>query len=171
MNHCVVIPTNWRSLLPERIAKQIAEPDANGCWRWTGTHRPCGYVRRSVDGRLWYLHRYVYTVLVGPVPENLHMDHLCRVHDCCNPKHLEPVTQRENNRRGESPPAKNGRKTHCMRGHLLAEENLIPSKKQRGRRGCRVCNAEYQRDYYQNVTLRRGRSRGQSSETCLEGLS
>ena len=157
------IPENWRSLIPAKIAARIAEADANGCWRWTGSHTSGGYARRYIEGRHWYVHRYVYTKLVGPVPANLHMDHLCRVHDCCNPKHLEPVTQRENNRRGESPMAKNGRKTHCIRGHLLVGENLIPWKKKHDKRACRACNEEYQRNYYRNIILRRSRPQKQMS--------
>lgn len=38
-------------------------------------------------------------MFVGPIPEGLHLDHLCRVRRCVNPAHLEPVTQAENNYR------------------------------------------------------------------------
>jgi hypothetical protein len=37
---------------------------------------------------------------VGPIPDGLVIDHLCRVHNCVNPEHLEPVTPAENTRRG-----------------------------------------------------------------------
>lgn len=67
--------------------------------------------------------------------------------------------------------AKNGRKTHCIRGHLLVGENLIPWKKRHDKRACRACNEEYQRNYYQNVTRRRVGSVGQMSFGILEGLS
>jgi hypothetical protein len=36
-----------------------------------------------------------------PIPAGLHLDHLCRVRDCVNPEHLEPVTNAENLRRGD----------------------------------------------------------------------
>jgi hypothetical protein len=46
------------------------------------------------------VHRDVYEQLVGPIPEGLVLDHLCRNRSCCNPAHLEPVTTAENVRRG-----------------------------------------------------------------------
>ena len=30
-------------------------------------------------------------MLVGPIEDDLQIDHLCRNHACCNPDHLEPV--------------------------------------------------------------------------------
>lgn len=47
-------------------------------------------------------HGYVYDRLVGPVPPGLVLDHLCRVRTCVAPWHLEPVTVRENTRRGQA---------------------------------------------------------------------
>jgi hypothetical protein len=38
-------------------------------------------------------------MFVGPVPEGLELDHLCRVTTCVRPSHLEPVTTGENVRR------------------------------------------------------------------------
>ena len=45
-------------------------------------------------------HRVYYERHVGPVPEGLELDHLCRNPGCVNPEHLEPVTHAENIRRG-----------------------------------------------------------------------
>jgi hypothetical protein len=45
-------------------------------------------------------HRFAYELLVGPIPEDLELDHLCRVRHCVNPAHLEPVTHLENILRG-----------------------------------------------------------------------
>lgn len=42
----------------------------------------------------------VYEALVGPIPDGLHLDHLCRNIICVSPDHLEPVTNEENVRRG-----------------------------------------------------------------------
>lgn len=76
--------------------------DGNRCWLWQGKVFPTGYgyVERSKSlGVSHYAHRAMYELLVGPIPDGLHIDHLCGVRQCVNPAHLEPVTQAENNRR------------------------------------------------------------------------
>ena len=115
------------------------ERTPDGCWRWTGTLFPNGY------GAAWWAgtriaHRLVYQSLVGPVPDGLQLDHLCRNRACVNPSHLEPVTPAENIRRGVSQPAANARKTHCPQGHPLSGANLYVSPD--GERSCRKCRKE-----------------------------
>lgn len=67
---------------------------ASDCWLWTGGRAGRG----DLYGQFWYggtqglAHRFSYETLVGPVPEGLELDHLCRVQHCVNPTHLEPVT-------------------------------------------------------------------------------
>lgn len=71
----------------------------NGCWLWTGTIERTGYGRFWLGGRQEIAHRASYALLIGPIPEGLTIDHLCRVRACVNPDHLEPVTLAENIRR------------------------------------------------------------------------
>ena len=96
------------------------------CWLWTGTLGPGGYgrLRHSELRKSVAAHRFAYELLVGPIPEGLQIDHLCRVHGCVNPAHLEPVTGKENQHRGFSFAGINHRKTHCPRNHPLSGENL-----------------------------------------------
>lgn len=47
-----------------------------------------------------YIHRASYEVFERPIPEGLLLDHLCRVHGCCQPHHLEPVSTKVNIERG-----------------------------------------------------------------------
>lgn len=69
-----------------------------GCWVWQGT--PSGdYGMTTHQGGQIRVHRLAYTLAVGPVPEGLEIDHMCRNTKCWNPEHLEPVTTAENNRR------------------------------------------------------------------------
>ena len=110
------------------------------CWLWQGVTSN-GYGRFPVkrDGKPRYLlaHRVAYEELVGPIPEGLQLDHLCRVHSCVNPDHLEAVTGSENCLRGLL-----GRlrvwKTHCPHGHPYDEVNTYVGPS--GRRDCRACN-------------------------------
>lgn len=71
------------------------------CWLRTAMNDKAGYgsFNHTWDRKV-PAHRYAYEFCVGPIPEGLQIDHLCRVHNCVNPDHLEPVTARENVRRG-----------------------------------------------------------------------
>lgn len=93
------------------------------CWLWTGYVRRTGYGAVGFEGRKWLVHRLAYEILVGPIPDGLVIDHLCRVKHCVNPDHLEPVTAEENTRRGFGVGAKFSRRTHCLNGHEWTEEN------------------------------------------------
>lgn len=70
------------------------------CWIWTGARNHAGYGHMGVDGRNQGAHRVSYELNVGPIPDGLHIDHLCCTPACVNPLHLEPVTNQENTLRG-----------------------------------------------------------------------
>ena len=115
------------------------------CWMFTGSISPNGYGKiraPNAAGRQCTrnAHRVSYEIHVGPVPDGLELDHLCRRRACCNPAHLEPVTRRENTLRGNAPDAVrsvNGSKTMCKHGHPFSGENLVLRKG--GGRKCREC--------------------------------
>lgn len=82
-------------------------PDLGPCWLWTGALKKgyghfCSQARRDRP-RTWIgAHRWAYEAMVGPIPADLELDHLCRNPPCVNPGHLEPVTSAENLRRARA---------------------------------------------------------------------
>lgn len=120
--------------LVDRIWSKVEKSD--GCWLWTGMTRADGYGLIWGDGRprpLLRAHRVVYELLVGPIPADTELDHLCRVKRCVRPDHLEAVDHRLNVMRGVGPTAVNAAKETCDAGHPLT---VVAS---RGDRGCRIC--------------------------------
>jgi HNH endonuclease len=123
----------WRGFIPSEM----------GCWIWQGnTLDRKGYARFQVHGKGVFVHRWAYEYLRGPIPEYrapewLQVDHLCRVRNCVNPRHMELVTRRDNILRGSSRSALNARKDRCIRGHALSGRNLYIHTN--GRRKCRAC--------------------------------
>lgn len=122
----------------------IEEPPADlpvriedGCWTWTAQLTPDGYGRRSKNPKS--AHRYVYERLVGPIPEGLQIDHLCRNRACVNPAHMEPVTNWENTLRGENFIAKQVKGNTCPKGHPYDAVYVGPSYT---RRYCLRCARE-----------------------------
>ena len=122
---------------------------AGPCWEWRAAINASGYGklgRQSGGVQKHYLaHRYAYTQLVGPIPEGLQLDHLCRNRLCVNPDHLEPVTHTENQRRGFSPTFRAARADECRHGHVYTAENTYRYVKDGvHHRRCRQCNADAQ---------------------------
>jgi hypothetical protein len=115
------------------------QPVEGGCWLWWAGKTKHGYGTFCPRARVTFAaHRYAYEITRGPIPRRLVLNHLCRVSSCVNPAHLEPVTQRENVRRG----IKGDLTTCCPHGHPYTRANTYIHK---GRRHCRACNAERQR--------------------------
>lgn len=119
-------------------AKVEAMP--SGCWGWRACLDSHGYGRFGMDGKSQYAHRLSYEFMIGPIPLNMTIDHLCRNRACVNPNHLEPVSLRVNLLRGVGVGAVNAQKEECLRGHRLEGENVYLYD---GRRYCRACRQAY----------------------------
>jgi hypothetical protein len=86
--------------MPDRIWTKIEiGPE---CWEWKAYRLPSGYGKVGFEGKTLYAHRVVYEHLKAPIPDGLHIDHLCRNRGCVRPSHLEPVEPATNIRRGKS---------------------------------------------------------------------
>ena len=145
--------------LIERLRTKFRVNEATGCWDWTGYIMPNGYGKLTIpEQRSNLAHRLVYEEYVGPIPEGLDIDHLCRNRACVNPDHLEPVTRSVNLARSPIVRAMraavtaaaairraerlanskhNRYKTHCPSGHPYDEEN---TRWYRNSRRCKACD-------------------------------
>ena len=110
------------------------------CWLWTAGTAGAGYASFWNGTRRTYAYRFAYELLVGPIPEGLTLDHLCRRRDCVNPAHCEPVSIRENTRRGQNPRNVAHLTDTCKRGHDLNDSWVSPA----GSRACRACHRDRQ---------------------------
>lgn len=121
-------------------ARFTAKTDSSEtCHRWHGFIDKAGYGRIRLGGRdkpVGYAHRVSYEMAKGPIPEGLHIDHLCRNRWCVNPDHLEVVTSRENMVRGVNSRMRAHLAGTCEKGHDMKTAYIQPST---GRRFCREC--------------------------------
>lgn len=107
----------------------------SGCWLWTGALNKDGYAHLCVkrNSTRVLAHRFSFQKFVGPIPEELEIDHLCRNRCCVNPHHLEAVSHKENVRRAYGPT--------CRKfGHELSQI--------KGQRLCLICRRESMRRNY-----------------------
>lgn len=140
------------------VVEQATHLVKTPCWLWQGAIGAGGYGlvqtgRRSPAGNRMpsYVHRVMYEDTIGPVPEGKVLDHLCRVRHCCNPEHLESVSERTNIVRGEGISADYAVRDECGRGHPKTPENrymrpdgkgwcCLPCMRLRGRKHYRKAN-------------------------------
>ena len=137
--------------LPARFLEKI-KVNEKGCWVWQAHLTKKGYgqffigSRKFGTNKIVSIHCYSYKTLIGPIPKDLQLDHLCRNRACGNPMHLEPVTGSVNCKRGLTginTVLKEGSKKHCPLGHPYSPENTYVGAN--GWRKCKTCVRERMR--------------------------
>lgn len=130
-----VVVRVYRPGTAELLGKYL---DREGCVTPHGA--PAGHMKHTqirVNGKLQYRHRLTWEAEVGPIPEGMTIDHLCRTAGCCKIEHLEVVTSRVNTQRGQN---HHLLKTHCGTcGLELTEDNIYRRPDAPHWRGCRNC--------------------------------
>ena len=147
--------------LEKRFWQNVTKSD--DCWLWSGEILWNGYGRMYISGRKKLIrqlaHRFSFELANGPIGAGLTIDHLCRNRSCVRPSHLEAVTMRENNLRGNSATSKNSRKTECVHGHPFTEENTIIRKDRPDTRECKECARRNSRNYMRRKYVARPRGK------------
>lgn len=116
------------------------EETPDGCLLWTRAKDRKGYGRVGVDGFVWFAHRLAWTLVHGPIPEGMTVDHRCFRTACINVEHLRLLTRGAN--------ASNQRKASsdtCIRDHPLVSVRRRDGRLQRVCRECRRQNARMHR--------------------------
>lgn len=131
--------------LLDHILERVVTPRPD-CRIWVRATRH-GYGCISIDGQMKQVHRVVWELVNGPIPDGMTIDHLCRVKACVNPEHLEVVTQAENVARAVPfrPRSSTTRRStvtptlrsECLNGHEYTDDNTREDRQ--GRRVCIEC--------------------------------
>jgi len=130
-----------------RVIDKI-EISESGCWIWKGATR-LGYAAvsrsrpecRQIGTRAPIaVHRWMYQLLIGDIPDGMYLDHrVCRTKRCVNPWHLVVCTNADNVSQPDGCAAIHRAKTHCPKGHEYDETN---TRWYKGFRICRACDRE-----------------------------
>jgi hypothetical protein len=126
--------------LKERFLRHVSPEPNTGCWLWIGASYSNGYGTIDNTGA----HRVSFEIYNGKIPEGMQVLHRCDVRPCVNPEHLflgdRFINMRDMNNKKRG---KNSRKTHCLNGHELTQENIYQSTFiSRGSRQCKKCRKD-----------------------------
>ena len=139
-------------LLPNRLNEKI-KIDEMGCWLWQGS-KSKGYGYVSMCGSMRQVHRCLFELLVGTIPNGMELHHRCEKSICCNPDHLTIISAKEH--RKLHPHTR--RRSHCFRGHLFTAENTHIDRD--GCQNCKICRRmAAQRHYFSKGRIRRAERR------------
>lgn len=135
------------------------QPDENGCLIWGG-YCLKGYPQTNIRGVSRLVHRVLYFVERGQIPEEMQIDHSCNNTKCLNIDHLQLATAKENTLRSTNPCARHSQKEVCKNGH---EFDVVRIREGRTSRVCRTCARISHRE-----SKRRIRERNKNDRNSLQ---
>jgi hypothetical protein len=121
----------------ERFLRHVTKHPETLCWNWIGANSRGYGLFRLDNGKMTGAHRAGYLLFVGALDQNKQLHHTCRNRSCCNPDHLQALTDAEHK---VVDPSSMRNRTHCKNGHPLEGDNLVANRKKVGLRLCRICN-------------------------------
>ena len=116
------------------------------CREYPGYRNHAGYgiIRRR--GKTYRLHRYIWSLVNGPIPDGVVIMHRCDNPPCFRLDHLTDGTQLDNiadrDAKGRQRSTQS-LKTHCPQGHSYSGDNLCIEKD--GTRKCKTCRRSNER--------------------------
>lgn len=120
----------------QALDDKISDSDPGGCRSWAGGHSggvPGNrYPTVYIDGVMHYVHRLLFELTVGDIPEDYVIKPMCSNRGCVEATHMRAVTQSR-----KAKLSVRVVKTHCPQGHPYAGANLYYDHK--GVKRCRTC--------------------------------
>lgn len=114
----------------DKLLASLTYPD-NGCWICTLCPK-MRYPSIKHNTERLSVHRFAYELFVGPIPEGFDVHHSCEHQRCCNPDHLEALSELDHYRLHKV-------KTHCKHGHAFTPENTYFWRGRPGHQMCKQC--------------------------------
>lgn len=151
--------------------KNIKINKETGCWEWQGYTNKKGYGSIRINGMKQRVHRAMYNLFYGAIPNGMLVCHRCDNPKCCNPDHLFLGTYSDNlkdcwdkNRR--APTVSFIGKSHTE--ETKRKIGAANSKHQKGKG-----NSQYGTCWIYHPTLKRNKKipRVELQEWCAKGWS
>ena len=131
-------------IIENKLFENIFINPISGCRDFIGPRITAGYGDVRYNSKHYSAHRLSYSIFIGPIPNGFDLHHRCENRACVNPQHLTPLSRSGHVAEHPLPAimAALASKTHCLRGHELAGNNLLPTMLKHGRRSCRICHRQ-----------------------------